>query len=178
MCSMTRPQPLSRRRYRKLAKQIEEHHRWVNAASCKPGIGSPYSNRGDIDCVSITAIIEHFGPEQQAALVKYVNENHLQEADSWLMNRLQAEPLDRAERGIQFTYNNPQENQFFVDDLKAAAWRGECLSISDYLGDTTKYNFENFFNQCQIRFAHDEPFGNTTARYNLKCGLMFLSRMH
>ena len=150
--------PLTREHFRTLSSQLEAHLRWFKMASCKAGIGSPYGDTG----VSITVVIEHFGEKQQKALISWLND--AVRIDTWFI-RLQAVPLDRCEGGIQFTPRDDAD--FFIADLNAGTARGECLELQSYLPDSAQPTVTDFINACQIRFASNKPFGQTTARYHI-----------
>ena len=150
---------MSRKRFRSLSQQLQDHTEWIYMASCKKGIGSPFGDNG----VSITAVIEHFGEDQQKALNTWLNTN--MSGLSRFMGILQATPMDRAEgRGIQFTPSNGVKKDDFIADLNNDASTKDCLELKSYLYDSSEPTSTSFFNQCKIRFGQNKRFGKTTAR--------------
>jgi hypothetical protein len=150
--------PMSRKRFRSLSQQLQDHTEWIYMASCKHDIGSPFGDNG----VSITAVIEHFGEDQQKALNTWLNTN--MSGLSRFMGILQATRLDRVEGGIQFTPSNGVKKDDFIADLNGLASTDNYPELKSYLHDTSEPTSTSFFNECQIHFRDHRPFGKTTAR--------------
>jgi hypothetical protein len=157
---MATEKPMSRKRFRTLSSQLADHTKWIHMASCKKGIGSPFGDDG----VSITAVIEHFGEDQQKALNTWLNTN--MSGLSRFMGILQATPMDQAEgRGIQFTPSDGVEKGYFIAELNNDAGAEDgCLELKSYLSNGSEPTSTSFFNQCKIRFWQNKRFGKTTAR--------------
>jgi hypothetical protein len=150
---------MSCERFRTLSLELDAHIKWINMASCSEGIGSPF---GD-DEISITAVIENFGEEQQKALNTWLNTK--MRRVSGFMSNLQATPMvpiHGSSSGIQFTAI--RDEKWFISTINHQYERRECLELQCYLYDGADPILEDFLDACQIQFCRNEPFGKTTAR--------------
>jgi hypothetical protein len=149
--------PMSRKRFRTLSSELDAHIQWLNVASCREDIGSPFGDEGG---VSITAIIENFGEAQQKALNTWLNTNTRKGWGS--MSKLQATPLDWVGGGgIQFTTSGNKRD--FIINLGPEYAECNCLDFNYHLDDIDP-TFGSFFRACTIQFQTNEPFGKSTAR--------------
>ena len=132
--------------------EMEEHHQWVNATSCHPHTGSPYSQEEFDDCVSISAIMENFDTDK---LVEFVNHVCKTTQQSWLTHHLEASPM---QSGIQF--QPTCENFTYAIKLESGS---TARLYSNYYFDS-RGTEESFFKNCKIQITNREPFGATTAQ--------------
>ena len=123
---------------------MEEHHQWVNATSCHPHTGSPYSQEEFDDCVSISAIMENFDTDK---LVEFVNHVCKTTQQSWLTHHLEASPM---QSGIQF--QPTCENFTYAIKLESGS---TARLYSNYYFDS-RGTEESFFKNCKIQITNRE----------------------
>ena len=149
---------LSCEKYRKNTKEMEDHHQWINAASCKPGTVSPYSQGDIITGVSISAIMENFDSDK---LVEFVNHVCKLAQQSWLTHRLEAYK-EYSTSDIILTAREDVRN--LAEDAKLACQNGTLLASSNYVFDTIEEHVICFYKELKIQITKCEPFGATTAQ--------------
>lgn len=146
-------------------QKLQNHFNVIFNAPCKYFPGYPFTWKdGECD-VSITAIIEHFGEEQQDALTTSCNKmlakkgGHLNTGPDYVISSLKASKLQRVEGGIQFE-SNPSKSftKWTAERLMEEIKIGECAYFWTHI-DT----YSDFVNHCQIRF-NVENFGGTDVK--------------
>jgi hypothetical protein len=143
------------------ADKMIRHLEVVMNAPCTSFEGYPFSNNGN--SVQIKAVIECFNDNVKNKLMERLNYmlKHGNFVDSRFHYKLKATKLMRHEGGYQFEAKEEDEEQYLI---------GDCLRNSPVSNLWTKYQtYNDFTNDCQIRFSRDEPFGNTTARVVTFC---------
>ncbi len=137
-------------------QKLQDHLCVIFSAPCKRFAAYPFKwEEGECD-ISITAIIEHFGKAQQAALIASCNrmlgkKNSVCRGVGSMVQFLKACDLKRAEGGIQFEVKPQWTEGKLMDEIKSSVCAGLWDDIKTY---------SDFLIHCQIRF-NIKPFGGT-----------------
>ena len=146
--------------------KLKSHFTLIGSAPCYNFAGYPFHFRNDIQessyKVSITAVIEHFGEEQQQALVKRFQQFLKRPTSPGIFQpelcmMLKASTLQRMEGGIQFEAKDAVKPERLMEEIKVIS------EHRDLWKEVVTY--EDFQNLCQIRYRTNKPFGDTTARF-------------
>jgi hypothetical protein len=151
--------------------KLRDHFDVVFHAPCRYFEGYPFAWTTGRNCVGISAVIEYFDKPQHEALLRNFNESFhpprqygsfpamcgVSSEVPWIHD-LKATPLDRFEGGIQFEVNETLRDKDSFMTINFEESRFKCLypSVKTY---------QDFLENCQIRFRRNEPFGRTSARY-------------
>ena len=140
-------------------RKLNDHMYVIFNAPCSKFPNYPFEWDSAEGNVSITAIIEHFGDEQQASLIRSFNTSLRSMRFNGgnynpVSSFLKATVLKRQEGGIQFESNTKETPEHFMEHIK----RSKCASLWNHVETYT-----DFLNNCQIRYRND-PFGESGVR--------------
>lgn len=143
-------------------QKLQNHFNVIFNAPCNHFPGYPFTWKDGERDVSITAIIEHFGKEQQDALINSCNKmlakkgGHLNIGPSYIVSSLKASELQRVEGGIQFeAYPSTSFTKWPPERVMEEIRISDCADLWKHIK-----TYSDFINHCQIRY-NISPFGGT-----------------
>lgn len=156
MSAINGPNTLNPEQQKEVFRMLHSHMYVIFNAPATEFHNYPFQWDMGEGAVTITAIIEHFDKEQQAALIDCLNKAlegyRFSSADSASVSTfLKATMLERYEGGIQFVSNPLFPHINVMEKIK----RSKCGHLWDHIN-----TYEDFLELGKIKFQND-PFGSS-----------------